>query len=65
MQIINEIVVCFLDFSGLLHHNTVDRKGISADTILLAAHQMINCYVKYRFLFPKDLSMPVIAGAVI
>ena len=37
-QIINEIVMQFLDSLGLLHHNTMDRKGLSADTILSSAH---------------------------
>jgi len=33
-----EFTVWFLDLSGLLHHNTVDRKGISASAILSSAH---------------------------
>ena len=37
-QIINEVAVRYLDSLGLLHHNTMDRKGLSADTILSAAH---------------------------
>jgi len=31
-------IVWFLDLLGLLYHNTVDRKVISAGAILLAAH---------------------------
>ena len=34
----HEVGVGFLDFFGLLHHNTMDREGISADEILSAAH---------------------------
>ena len=31
-------IVWFLGILGLLYHTTVDRKGISADVILSAAH---------------------------
>ena len=37
-QNIHEVGVGFLDFLGLLNHNTMDRNGISADEILSAAN---------------------------
>ena len=36
-QVINGMLVRFLDLLGLLYHSTVDRRHI-VDTILLAAH---------------------------
>jgi len=35
-----EFIVWFFGLLDLLHHNTVDSKGISAGTILLAAHEV-------------------------
>ena len=41
----------FLDLLGLLFHTTVDRKGISADTISLATHavdkSLCECYCNF------------------
>ena len=37
-QVINGMLMWFLDLLGLLYHSTVDRKCILADVILPAAH---------------------------
>ena len=35
---INGLFLWFLDLLGLLYHTTMDRKGVSVDAILSAAH---------------------------
>ena len=39
-QIMDGLFMWFLGLLGLLHHITVDRKDISADALLLAAHAL-------------------------
>ena len=49
--------------AGLFHYSTVDRKGISADTVLSATHT-VDCYMQISgievFLYcSEDLLMPL------
>ena len=37
-QVINRMLVWFLDMLGLLYHSTVDRKSILEDAIVSASH---------------------------
>ena len=67
-KVINGLILWFLYLLGILHHTTVNRKGISVDAILSATHtldyliSMCKMNVSTNEDFPMSLQLQELLG---